>query len=201
MNSTQVHDAATDEVRAGTVERAGEGNPGDTECQVHQVVQDRHVEDSEKCGVGVMAGEGELVVVRGDARNEAEHADDQKHRADCEGSFLYRRPKFGRGSGRVYRMGCGHLFASISGLPTVLRGLEANGSGVIPVPWPCKRRCTELVCIDDLVTRTVARCAARVVEGLWRTSRRPSDVNAEGAKLKNEYQRHQYCAGATPHCA
>ena len=68
-------------------------DPGDTECQVHQVVQHRHVEDSEKCGIGVMAGEGELVIVRGDARNKAEHADGQKHCADCKGSFLDWRPK------------------------------------------------------------------------------------------------------------
>ncbi len=53
----QVHDAAADEVRAGTVERARKCDPGDAECQVHEVVQYRHVEDSEQRGIGVMAGE------------------------------------------------------------------------------------------------------------------------------------------------
>ena len=89
----QIHDAPADEVRAGTVERAGKGNPGDPECQMHQIVQHRHVEDSQQCGIGVVAGEGELVVVGRDARNKAEQADGQKHCADCEGSFLDRRPK------------------------------------------------------------------------------------------------------------
>ena len=89
----QIQDAATDEVRAGTVERAGQGNAGDTERQVHQVMQHRHVEDSEKCRIGVVAGEGELVVVGGDARNKAEHADGQKHRADGKGSLLNGRPE------------------------------------------------------------------------------------------------------------
>ena len=83
----QIHDAATDEVRAGTVERAGQCNPGDTECQVHQVVQHRHVEDSEKCGIGVMAGEGELVVVRRDAGNEAEHADGRNTAPTARAAF------------------------------------------------------------------------------------------------------------------
>ena len=84
----QIHDAPTDEVRAGTVEGAGQCNPRDTECQMHQVVQYRHVEDSEKSSIGMMAGEGELVIIRGDARNGAEHADDQKHCADGEGGRL-----------------------------------------------------------------------------------------------------------------
>jgi hypothetical protein len=83
---------------------AGQCNPGDTECQVREVVQYRHVEDCEKCGIGVMAGEGELVIVRGDARNKAEHADGQKHCADCKGSFLDGRPKFRAGFGRGCRM-------------------------------------------------------------------------------------------------
>ena len=87
---------------------AGQCNPGDTEGQVHQVMQHRHVEDSEKCGIGVMPGEGELVIVRRDARNEAEHADGQKDCADCERSFVDWRPEFGRGFGRAGRMRCGH---------------------------------------------------------------------------------------------
>ena len=87
---------------------AGQCNPGDTEGQVHQVMQHRHVEDSEKCGIGVMPGEGELVIVRRDARNEAEHADGQKHCADRKSSVLDGRPKFRGGLGRACRMKCGH---------------------------------------------------------------------------------------------
>ena len=83
----QINDTATDEVRAGTVERAGKDNPGDTECQMHQVVQDRHVEDTEQCGIGMMAGERELVIVRGDARNEAEQAYDQETAPTASAAF------------------------------------------------------------------------------------------------------------------
>jgi hypothetical protein len=74
-----------------------------------------------------MAGEGELVIVRGDARNKAGHADRQKHRADCKGSFLDGCPKLRGGFGRWCRMRCA-LMVSSSGSPTVLHVVEANGS-------------------------------------------------------------------------
>ena len=80
-----------------------EGDPGDPESQMHEVVQHRHVEDSQQRRIGVMAGEGELVIVRGDAPNEAQQADGQKHCADCKGSLLNRRPETGCGFGRACR--------------------------------------------------------------------------------------------------
>src|SRR5215212_4097337 len=69
----QVHDAPTDEVRAGTVERASEGDSGEAERQMHQVMQHRDVEDAQKRGIRVMPSECELVIVRRDARYEAQH--------------------------------------------------------------------------------------------------------------------------------
>ena len=115
------------------------------ECQVHQVVQHRHVEDSEKGGIGVMAGEGELLVVRGDARNKAEHADGQEHRADCKGSFLDGRPKLRAGFGRAGRMRSGHNRLPLVGHRRCSTVLEANGPAVIPELSPCKRVRTELI--------------------------------------------------------
>ena len=68
---------------------------------MYQVVQHRHVEDSQHRSIGVMAGEGESVIVRGDARNEAQQADGQKHCADCKRSFLDGVPNFKVGDVRV----------------------------------------------------------------------------------------------------
>jgi len=61
---------------------------------VHQVVHRRHVEDSENRRIAVKAGEGELIVVRGEARNKAEQADNQKHRGPLQQQLVGLAPNF-----------------------------------------------------------------------------------------------------------
>lgn len=46
---------------------------GRTEEQVHEVVQHRYLDDTQQRGPGTVPGEGERVVVGGEAGNEAEH--------------------------------------------------------------------------------------------------------------------------------
>jgi hypothetical protein len=68
--------------------------------------------------------------------------------------------------------------------PTVLHVLEANGSTVIPVQSPCKRRCTEPVFHRRPGHKTVSRYPARVVDAAVHPA--PTHhVNAEGPNLND----------------
>ena len=42
----------------------------------------------------VIPGEDQPTMMRGDAPNKAQHADGQKHRADCQRNLLHRRAEF-----------------------------------------------------------------------------------------------------------
>jgi hypothetical protein len=53
-------------------------------------VQTRHREDAEQCRLRVVAREGQRVRPRRGAGDEAEHADEEKHRADRDGGVLHR---------------------------------------------------------------------------------------------------------------
>jgi hypothetical protein len=52
---------------------------------VHDVVQDRHLEDAEQLGIGVVTGERHVAEVRGHARDEPEDAHEKEHRPDDPG--------------------------------------------------------------------------------------------------------------------
>jgi len=127
-------------VIASAAHRHAAGDHGDRRPQVQQAVHHRHVDDSPQCRTEVMPGEGQPAMMRGDARNKAQHADGQKHRADCQRNSLHRRAEFGHGCSRPGRLKYRHQAASSSESPTVLHVLEANGSAVIPVLWTCKHR-------------------------------------------------------------
>ena len=89
--------------RRGLVERRTE--PGDAEEQVDDVVQDRHLEQAQQLGLGVVGGERQGVVIRGDAGDEAEHADEEEDDADDRGGLL----DVGASGGRVGAVvGLGH---------------------------------------------------------------------------------------------
>jgi hypothetical protein len=49
---------------------------------VDDVVQDAGIEDPEQLGVRIVPGELQVVVVRGDPRDEPENADQQKHQSN-----------------------------------------------------------------------------------------------------------------------
>jgi hypothetical protein len=53
----EVDDATHDEVVAGGTDRPGRHYTRDTEEQVHDVVQDRHLEQAEQFRLGVVGGE------------------------------------------------------------------------------------------------------------------------------------------------
>jgi hypothetical protein len=62
---------------------------GDPEQQVHDVVQDRDLEQPEQPGVGMVAGERQIAEVGGDTGNEAQHTDEQEDDADDGGGLLH----------------------------------------------------------------------------------------------------------------
>jgi hypothetical protein len=49
---------------------------------VHEVVQDRHLEDAEQLCARVVAGEAQVVVLRRDTRDEPDHSDEHEDNAD-----------------------------------------------------------------------------------------------------------------------
>ena len=68
---------------------------GRPEQQVHDVVQDRHLEDAEQEGAGLVPGELQLVVVTRDPRDEPGDADEQEHHPLSPAS-RWRAPRPGR---------------------------------------------------------------------------------------------------------
>ena len=56
---------------------------------MHDVVQNRHLEQTEQPGVGLVAGERQIAEIGGDTGNEAQHTDEQKDDADDGGGLLY----------------------------------------------------------------------------------------------------------------
>ena len=78
----QIDGTAADQVTAGRREGARQRDAGDTEGQMYEIVQDRHIEDTQQGGLGMVACEGQLVVVRGETRYEPEDSDQQDHHPD-----------------------------------------------------------------------------------------------------------------------
>ena len=60
----QVDDTAADQEGARALGRLRERDADDAEEQVHEVVQDRHLEDAEQLRAGVVPGEAQVAVVR-----------------------------------------------------------------------------------------------------------------------------------------
>jgi len=87
----QVDHASADQERSGGVGRASHRDACDAEEQVHDVVQDRNVEQPDQLGSRLVTGEGERVVVGGHTRNETENADEEEHRTDCHRAVLNQR--------------------------------------------------------------------------------------------------------------
>src|SRR5919107_3471854 len=88
----QINSSAKHQVVAGLQCGPGQDKSGYSEKQVHDIVQDRDLEDSEQASLGFMAGEFHVTVVRRYAGNEAKNADDQEHDAYREGGSLDRGP-------------------------------------------------------------------------------------------------------------
>src|SRR5256886_382247 len=143
----QVDHPATNEVPAGRGDLAGQRETGHAEEQVHDVVQDRDLEDAEQQGAGVVTGERHAAVVRGQARDEPRDADHKEDRADHPGG----RTDEGTGSGSVRVRDVGHHATSdssaASGAPARpnRRSGAGTGHGVIIRPgtyrnlWPPSR--------------------------------------------------------------
>jgi len=88
----EVDGPAADQVGAGARRRAGHRDAGGTEEQVHDVVQDRNLEDPEQFRVRVVAGEGHRAVIRGESGNESQHTDEQEDDPDSERRCADQRP-------------------------------------------------------------------------------------------------------------
>jgi hypothetical protein len=86
---------------------------GNTERQVHDVVQHRNLKQSKQFRAGVMAGEAEHVEVGRDAGYEAQHAGEQERRAHRKRRHLHRRPAGRCSSGLL----CCHRFAFLMWSP------------------------------------------------------------------------------------
>jgi hypothetical protein len=87
----EVDRTATDEEGEGRIRATAQGDPGDPEEQVHDVVQDRDLEDVEELGAALVTGELHGVVVRGDAGDEAQDAHEQEDGAHGESQRLHQR--------------------------------------------------------------------------------------------------------------
>lgn len=85
----QIDDSAPEQILAGAAAGFGHGNSAHAEEQVHNVVQDGDLEDPQQHCFGVVACEGELVIVARDPGDESQNSNEQKDCSDGEGRHLY----------------------------------------------------------------------------------------------------------------
>jgi hypothetical protein len=86
----EIDHAAPDQEVARPLPRARQRDARDAEEQVHDVVQDAHLEEPEQLCVGRVPGELHVAVVRGDPGDEPEDPDEQEDDPDEPGRLLKR---------------------------------------------------------------------------------------------------------------
>src|SRR5699024_3041408 len=84
----QVDDATPQQELTGGVRGAGQGHAGHTEEQVHDVVEDGHVEDTQEHGMALVACELQVTQVLGQAGNETGDADQEEENSHNKGGDL-----------------------------------------------------------------------------------------------------------------
>src|SRR4051794_1869310 len=86
----QIDHTAPHQVIARPTHSASQQQTSNTKQQVHDVVQDRHLKNTEQKGLGMMRIDSQRAVVCGDTWNKAEHTDGEKNDSDRQRSLLDR---------------------------------------------------------------------------------------------------------------